>query len=540
MYYRWFLVVLVLIAVAVLVVLRWRQSSAPEPHDVPSAKTPAATEPGISLEGVEGLVLRQGGRKVWKLFVDTVTLDKLQTKATAQGVRKAIYYDKDGKALLWFSAQTLLYDANAGQVTLTGNIQVEARLSKGRMLIGYAEQAVWHERNRLLEISAARGQADETHFLIQRVRYDPDKTVLEGHDGVIVMTPKVHLTCPTVRTNLTTRYLIAQPPIHMTAILNGAAPFQPVAFRLLAQNPSPQKPDAKPDKPDGKKPEPKPDEKPPAEKEKRRMHFKTTKPVVSKKGLWFMEDAVITEEGEDYTITVRKATYDEDTKQVQIDEGVRFEDPETVAMAPKAQVDTKERVAVFTGPVEVIVKPKKEGEQEPGKEKESGKPKPESKPGDNKGNGQAKPNGQVQQSEKPTEQKPEGEKRESLRERARRRGGRMVCDRAEYHYRERRVVATGNVRFEQEKRYKGTAEKAVYLTREEILTLEGNVIVDDLQKGHRFQCPKIVVNLETDEVEITPPIEGYFIVEEEEEKKPTEKEKEGKPEPEAPKPAPPQ
>ncbi|MGQ9729417.1 MAG: LptA/OstA family protein, partial [Candidatus Fervidibacter sp.] len=111
-------------------------------------------------------------------------------------------------------------------------------------------------------------------------------------------------------------------------------------------------------------------------------------------------------------------------------------------------------------------------------------------------------------------------KQESLRERIRKEGGKIVCDRAEYHYKERRVVATGNVRFEQEGRYKGSAEKATYLTRDEILTLEGNVTVHDLQKGHQAECPKIVINLKTDEVEISPPVRGRLIVREEEEEKP--------------------
>jgi lipopolysaccharide export system protein LptA len=108
-------------------------------------------------------------------------------------------------------------------------------------------------------------------------------------------------------------------------------------------------------------------------------------------------------------------------------------------------------------------------------------------------------------------------------------GEKMVCDRAEYYYRERRVVASGNVRFEQEGRCKGSAEKATYLTREEILTLEGNVTIQDLQKGHQVECPQIVMNLQTDEIEVSPPVRGRIIVREEEEKPQPEKaQQEGK------------
>ncbi len=227
------------------------------------------------------------------------------------------------------------------------------------------------------------------------------------------------------------------------------------------------------------------------------MNFRTDKPVIRKPPRWFFEDVVISEEGEDYTINAKRAIYDEDADKVEIPEGIRFEDPETLATAPKGEVDNKKKVAVFLGPVEVIVKPKKEETEKPKTEQDS-----------------SQPEGQ------PAKQKEE-EKREKLRERLRKEGGKMVCDRAEYYYRERRVVASGNVRFEQEGRYKGSAEKAIYLTRDEILTLEGNVTIQDLRKGHQVECPKIVVNLRTDEVEVSPPVKGRIIVrEEEEEEKP--------------------
>jgi lipopolysaccharide assembly outer membrane protein LptD (OstA) len=286
-----------------------------------------------------------------------------------------------------------------------------------------------------------------------------------------------------VRANLTTKYLIALPPVQLSVFAQKSpTPFLPVVFRKVAQN-APQK------KAEG-------------EKKERLMNFKTDKPVTRKPPRWFFEDVVITEEGEDYTINAKRAIYDEDADVVTIENGIRFEDPETVATAPKGEVDNKKKVAIFFGPVEVIVKPKKE---EPEKQKlEQGGAQPAEQ--------------KAQQTEKQAQQREE--KRERLRERVRKEGGKMVCDRAEYYYRERMVVATGNVRFEQEGRYKGSAEKATYLTRDEILTLEGNVRIQDLRKGHEAECPKIVVNLKNDEVEISPPVRGRLIVREEEEEKP--------------------
>jgi hypothetical protein len=75
----------------------WRSFSSPVPRPPSLAeKGQPKLEPGMTLEGVEGLVLRREGRKTWELFVDIITLDKNQTQATAQGIRKAIYYDERG------------------------------------------------------------------------------------------------------------------------------------------------------------------------------------------------------------------------------------------------------------------------------------------------------------------------------------------------------------------------------------------------------------------------------------------------------------
>lgn len=475
---RWLFVVGtvgVLIIIIVVGLRVWRPlPTAPSPPAVPREST--KLEPGVTLEGVEGLVLRREGRKIWELFVDVVTLDKTQTQVTAQGIRKAIYYDERGQPLLWFSAHSLLYNANTGEVTLTGDIQVEARLPKGKMLIGKATQVVWNERQRILEIWNGQGQVGEIRFLVRRIRYNPDTTVLEAFNQVVVFTSKTRLICPMVRTNLTTHYLIASPPVQLIVFTEKSpSPFLPVVFRKVAQS-APGK--------GGKE-----------EKKERPLNFRTEKPVIRKPPNWFFEDVVITEEGEDYTVTAKRATYDEDADIVTIEGGIRFEDPETIATAPKGEIDNKKKVAVFFGPVEVTVKPRGE---EPTKQRSEGV-------------SSQSPEQQAQQKR---------EERERLRERVRRGGGKMVCDKAEYHYRERRVVATGNVRFEQEGRYKGSAEKATYLTRDEILTLEGKVTIYDLRKGHQVECPKIVVNLKTDEIEISPPVQGRLIVREEEEGEP--------------------
>jgi len=313
----------------------WRSFSSPVPRPPSLAeKGQPKLEPGMTLEGVEGLVLRREGRKTWELFVDTITLDKNQTQATAQGIRKAIYYDEKGKPLLWFSARSLVYNGNTGEVTLTGDIQVEARLPKGKMLFGKATQAVWHERQRILEIWDGQGQVGDTRFLVRRIRYNPDTTVLEAFEQVVVFTPKARLVCPMVRANLTTKYLIALPPVQLSVFAQKSpTPFLPVVFRKVAQN-APQK------KAEG-------------EKKERLMNFKTDKPVTRKPPRWFFEDVVITEEGEDYTINAKRAIYDEDADVVTIENGIRFEDPETVALRRRAKLTTKRRSPFSSVPLKL-------------------------------------------------------------------------------------------------------------------------------------------------------------------------------------------
>ncbi|MCS7191618.1 MAG: hypothetical protein NZ937_01365 [Armatimonadetes bacterium] len=483
---------ILLVAISVFFVFwLWKGKEIVKRPEVKVEKPESKPKPGITLEGVEGFVLFREGRKSWELFVDVITIDKNQTQADAEGIRKAIYYDEKGKPLLWFSAQSLVYNTNTGEANLVGNIQIEAQLPEGKMLIGKVTQAIWHEKKRSLEVWDGQGQVGDIRFFVRKVHYNPDTTVLEAFGQVLVFTPKARLICPMVRANLTTRQIIAFPPVQLTVFSESLlVPIQPVSFQKVAQNQQNQKPEK---------------DKRTEEKKQRLLNFRTDKIVNRKPPKWFFEDVVITEEGENYTITAKRAIYDEDTEKVEIPEGIKFEDPETIATAPKGEMDNRQKVAVFLGPVEVIIKPKKEAEKPKAEESKN------------------------QSGKQPEEQK--DKKQERLRERVRKEGGKMTCDRAEYYYRERKVIAIGNVKFEQEGRYSGKADKVTYLTREEILTIEGNVLMRDLERGHEVECPKIVINLQTDEVDISPPIKGRLIVREEEE----EEKEEQKPPPEKPK-----
>lgn len=483
----------------------------------PGENVPQAVRPAIQVEGVEGLALQREGRKVWELYVDQVTLTKDESQAWARGVRKAIYYGPNGKPVMTVSADALTYNGINGEVVLSGNIRLVASLDRKGTLRGRAEQALWSERSQRLEVYKAVGEVNETRFLFAKGAYLPHTAVIECSGGVALMSPTVQVDCPSLRGNVERGFYSLYPPVLIRAYLNGMAPVMPL--QLLSYQPAPKQTALTQEKKEEKK-----------DKKKREVIFETKQQVIAKDRRWFITEGMITEKGEDYRVEVKRAVYDERTETIEIQDGVRFDDPETVATAPKGKVDMRKRVANFEGPVEVIVKPKQEEERPAGpgagarskgetsktdgeeKGKEEGSPVtpgsgPEKKQGSEKNGGASVG--------KPPAKTGEGA---PYRERVRRRGGRITCDRADYYYRERRVEATGRVQFKQEDRYEGSAEKATYLVREEILTLEGQVVVRDLKKGHRFECPKVVLNLKTDDIEVSPPVKGLFIVEEEEEK----------------------
>ncbi|MFA0732561.1 MAG: hypothetical protein BKPUNTRY_002120, partial [Candidatus Fervidibacter sp.] len=70
---------------------------------------------------------------------------------------------------------------------------------------------------------------------------------------------------------------------------------------------------------------------------------------------------------------------------------------------------------------------------------------------------------------------------------------------------------------------------------DEVLILEGNIVVDDVRKGHRVQCPRAVINLQTDDAHFDPPVYAELIVTEEEEKPKEETPKKEAPKEEKPK-----
>lgn len=69
----------------------------------------------------------------------------------------------------------------------------------------------------------------------------------------------------------------------------------------------------------------------------------------------------------------------------------------------------------------------------------------------------------------------------------------ITCSRLEYLYGDKIATATGGVTFKQEKR-SGSAQKAVYDSRKELLVLTGDVKGTD-EDGQTFSAPKVTISL---------------------------------------------
>jgi len=69
----------------------------------------------------------------------------------------------------------------------------------------------------------------------------------------------------------------------------------------------------------------------------------------------------------------------------------------------------------------------------------------------------------------------------------------ITCPRIQYQYKDKIATATGGVNFKQAKR-SGSAQKAVYDQKKELLTLTGDVKGTD-EDGQTFSAPEVVISL---------------------------------------------
>ncbi len=93
-----------------------------------------------------------------------------------------------------------------------------------------------------------------------------------------------------------------------------------------------------------------------------------------------------------------------------------------------------------------------------------------------------------------TQKKGEPKPDESKKDKEWRKKTILTCDKIEYYYGEGRAVATGNLKVLHDK-WTITGDEAVYLEKDEVATITGNVKAVD-EEGRTIQCPKATVSSE--------------------------------------------
>jgi lipopolysaccharide assembly outer membrane protein LptD (OstA) len=187
---------------------------------------------------------------------------------------------------------------------------------------------------------------------------------------------------------------------------------------------------------------------------------------------------------EDGTLHCDRIAFNTKTKQGEATGSPTFVDPRHTVSGESLFIDFKARVAGFRRGVKVVRWPKKE---QTGASSASAPP------------------------ARSQEERKEGEKRlqEYEKEKAV-----ITADEVQYFYREKRVVARGNVKAEQEKRT-AWADQAIYTDSDELLVISGNVRLETAER-ESFRCNKATISLRDNWVEAEGAITSHFRISEEE------------------------
>ena len=189
--------ILVLSAACIVFLGRWlrdEDDSLPQP-----AKT--ADGPSIVAEGVERIVIRDKGRRVWEFAARKITITPDRMYAIATDMRQAILYRNDKPYLQLQASQVRLnqqtFDAEAtGGVTASGPEGVKIR----------TERAQWSHQSRVLRCPATveatlRGLTVQT----RDVSYDMSKSKLNCPQKVEVQGKRFHLRGASATVDVKTR-----------------------------------------------------------------------------------------------------------------------------------------------------------------------------------------------------------------------------------------------------------------------------------------------------------------------------------------------
>jgi len=180
---------------------------------------------------------------------------------------------------------------------------------------------------------------------------------------------------------------------------------------------------------------------------------------------------------EDGTLRCDNISFNTETKKGEATGNPAFTDPENTVTGEVLFIDFKARVAGFRGKVKLVRQPAKPADAQPKEDKKT------------------------------------NETEEDRLERYRQQKTTISADEIQYYYKEKRVVAKGNVKAEQEKRT-AWAENAVYTDSDELLVITGNVRMETAE-GESFRCEKVTISLKENWVEASGNIQSRFKITEE-------------------------
>jgi len=435
-------------------------------------------------ERIRGLKIRSKGKTVWHLVIDSVQINKQRTLAEIDGLKEAVYYLL-GKQLLSISAKKAVWNMLTNDIEVWGDVSV--LLNTGLQM--RMERLHWRDFDGLLKIpSKVIGESKALRFVAMGVTYEARRSLLKLLNGVYACTDYAQFYCRQLDISITSGEYIAHPPVRLVLCFHPFAEgleVKPITVEAITQliglgnvAPAEQK-----------------EKKAKVEKEERRIIFESlTQPLKRVGRKVYGADVTVREEGEEYTIAVKRFTYDESKEYLIADGMVRYEDPDIILTAPKAELFRRERRLLLVGKVHL-----------------------ESKLKANSQNASAKNGSKSQQG---------SEEELPLRERIRRKPTVIDCEQLEYFYRERRAVAKGNLKF-RHGQYAGSASVVTYWHREDKLLAEGKVMVNDLEEGHVFECTSVTILLandqrKEDEIIVAPGARALIMVKEEEEAKASE------------------
>lgn len=168
-----------------VVVARWLSDEG----DVVSGPPHSSQGPSIVAEGIEHIVIRDKGRRVWEFAARKITISPDRKYAVATGMRRAILY-RNEKPYLQLQASSVrlnqqTFDAEAtGGVTASGPEGIEIR----------TERALWTQSRRVLQCPATvqvrvRGLTVQT----RDVSYDMPQSRLHCPQRIEVQGPRISL-----------------------------------------------------------------------------------------------------------------------------------------------------------------------------------------------------------------------------------------------------------------------------------------------------------------------------------------------------------